>query len=239
MSGPLAEWELESEWELEGEEFLARPNGPRAAVAPVARAVAPVALSPNALRQLGPIAARAVLAAGSRGVAAPGMEGEFEEEYEGEYLLSPVRRVYADAMMEHFGHVAAQAESEAEAEAFIGALVPLAARMIPRIAPTIMRNAPGLIRGVAGLTRTLRRNPATRPLVRAVPTIVRRTVADVGRQRAGGRPITAEQAVRLLARQTNRVLSRPDRCAPALRRAAVADRHFHRGVRAKPRHVAV
>jgi hypothetical protein len=234
MPGPLQEWELETEWELEGEDFLARPNGH-----PIPHA----ALSRGTLRRVAPVAARAVLAAGSRGLAPAGLEGELEEEHEGEYeteyLLSPVRRVYADAMMEHFGHVAAESESEAEAEAFIGALIPLAARLIPRIAPTIMRAAPGMIRGVAGLARTLRRNPATRPLVQAVPTIVRRTVADVARQSSQGRPVTAQQAVRLLARQTNRVLSSPDRAAPALRRAAVADRHFHRGAQARPQHVAV
>src|SRR5204863_2251473 len=167
---------LQYESELEGEEFGGGPNG---------HGLPRVAVSPGTLQRVGPAAARAALSAGSSGLAAAELEGEYEFEFEGEQaageaLLSPVRRVYADAMMEHFGHVAAQAESEAEAEAFIAALVPLAARLLPRVAPTIMRAAPGLIRGVAGITRTLRRNPQTRPLVRALPTIVRRTVADLG-----------------------------------------------------------
>ena len=82
-----------------------------------------------------------------------------------------------DALMEHLGHAAAEAETEEEAEAFIGALVPLAARLLPRAASAVMRVAPNLIRGAAGAARALRSNPATRPLVRTLPTVVRQTTA--------------------------------------------------------------
>jgi hypothetical protein len=78
--------------------------------------------------------------------------------------MNPQQRIYPSALMEHLGHAAATAESEAEAEAFLGALVPLAARLIPRVAPTIMRVAPTLIRGVAGAGRTLLRSPTFAPL---------------------------------------------------------------------------
>jgi hypothetical protein len=232
----------QDEWELEGEELLGGPNG---------HGLPAAAASPRTLRRVGPAAARSALAAGATALAAAELEAEYEGEYEGEaeyeyegeqegeHRLSPVRRVYADALMEHFGHAAAETESEAEAEAFIGALVPLAARLLPRVAPTIMRAAPGLIRGVAGITRTLRRNPQTRPLVRALPTIVRRTVADLGRQGTSGRPVTVEGAMRTLARQTRGVLSQPHRCQAALRRSAAADRRFHRVARAQPRRVAI
>jgi len=213
------EYELEFEEELEGEEFLGQLAG-----------MATRTLAPQLLRRVGPQVARTAL---QRGMSTLGL-AEGEEETEGEYLLSPIRRVYPDAMMEHFGHAAAQAESEAEAEAFIGALVPLAARLIPRVAPAIMRSAPGLIRGVAGITRTLRANPATRPLVRAVPTIVRRTAADIARQSARGRPVAPQAAVRTLARQANRVLSNPQQCAHALRRNAMADRRYHQAARVSP-----
>src|SRR5438132_9262300 len=104
--------------------------------------------------------------------------GELEGEYEWEAEANPIRRVYPDALMEHLGHAAAEAATEAEAEAFIGALVPLAARLVPRVAPMIMRAAPNLIRGVSRATRVLRANPATRPLVRAIPTVVRRTADE-------------------------------------------------------------
>ncbi|MGZ4844427.1 MAG: hypothetical protein ACXVJ1_06930, partial [Candidatus Angelobacter sp.] len=48
-------------------------------------------------------------------------EGEFagvselEMEGEGEFEVSPIRKIYADAMMEHLGHMAAEAETEQEA----------------------------------------------------------------------------------------------------------------------------
>jgi hypothetical protein len=129
--------------------------------------------------------------------------------------------------MEHIGHAATETESEAEAEAFVGALVPLAARLIPRVAPAIMRAAPQLIRGVARVTRTLRRNPATRPLVRAVPTIMRRTTANLARRVARGQPVTPQVAVRALAGQTARVLSSPQQCVHAYRRSRALDRRYH------------
>jgi len=130
--------------------------------------------------------------------------------------------------MEHLGHAAAEAESEAEAEALVGALIPLAARLIPRVAPAIMRTAPQLIRGVSRVARTLRTNPVTRPLVRAIPTVVRRTAADLARQAGRGRPITPQGAARTLARQTARVLGDPRRCVAAYRRSRALDRRFHR-----------
>jgi hypothetical protein len=196
--------EFEAEGEEESEEFFRQ----------LASLAAQAARSP-ALRRIGQAAARSALG----GLAGQGeLEGEWEWEDEGEEEANPIRRVYPDALMEHLGHAASQTESEAEAEAFVGALVPLAARVVPRVAPAVMRAAPQLIRGVARVTRTLRRNPATRPLVRAVPTIVRRTTASLARRVARGRPVTPRTAVRTLAGQTARVLSDPRQCVHAYRR---------------------
>src|ERR1051325_3739493 len=148
-------------------------------------------------------------------------ESEFEGEFEleGEYEINPQRRIYNEALMEHFGHAAAEAETEEEAEAFIGALVPIAARLATRAAPAIMRAAPQLMRGVSGVARTLMRSPTTRPLVRALPTIVRRTAATVAQQVGRGQRVTPTGAVRTLARQTARVLSSPQRSVQAYRRS--------------------
>ncbi len=154
------------------------------------------------------------------------LEGEFE--FEGEYEINPQRRVYNEALMEHLGHAAAEAETEEEAEAFIGALVPVAARLATRAAPAIMRAAPQLMRGVSGVARTLMRSPTTRPLVRAIPNIVRGTVANVARQVARGQSVTPSGAVRTLARQTARVLSSPQRSVQAYRRSRALDTRFHR-----------
>jgi hypothetical protein len=212
--------EFEAEGEEESEEFFRQ----------LASLAAQAARSP-ALRRIGQAAARSALG----GLAGQGeLEGEWEWEDEGEEEANPIRRVYPDALMEHLGHAASQTESEAEAEAFVGALVPLAARVVPRVAPAVMRAAPQLIRGVARVTRTLRRNPATRPLVRAVPTIVRRTTASLARRVARGRPVTPRTAVRTLAGQTARVLSDPRQCVHAYRRSRALDRRYHVAARRRP-----
>ena len=239
------EWEGELEGEFESEEFFRRLAGlaRRAIQSPTLRRVG-LAAAQTALRGLGDIGGAVGGAPGTRGAAigrrlrteAAGVLGgllpqsEFEEEFEWEAdgELNPIRRVYPDALMEHLAHRAAEAESEAEAEAFIGALIPLAARLLPRVAPAIMRAAPGLIRGVAGVARTLRRSPATRQLVRTIPTIVRRTAANIAQQASQGQPVTPQTAVRTLARQTAQVLSSPQQCVRAYQRARALDRRFHR-----------
>src|SRR5262245_6081394 len=157
-------------------------------------------------------------------------DSEFEGEWEFEGEMNPLRRVYPDALMEHLGHAATVTESEEEAEAFIGALVPLAARMIPRIAPAVMRAAPQLVRGAANVTRVLRSNPATRQLVRTVPTIVRRTAASMAQQAAQGRQITPARAMQTLSRQTARVIGNPSQCVQVYRRSRALDRQHHRAV---------
>jgi hypothetical protein len=159
------------------------------------------------------------------------LEGEWEDEYEDESegMANPLRRVYPDAMMEHLGHAAAEAETEAEAEAFIGALVPLAAGLARSAAPHLARSAPHLVRGLSKVTRTLRRNPTTRQLVRVLPTVASRTTHSLARQAARGRPITPHQAVRTLAGQTAAVLRSPRTRNHVVRRARALDRRYHRG----------
>jgi hypothetical protein len=249
-----SEWEGEGEWEWEGEgeseEFFRRIAGlaRRAASSPALRGVA-LRAARGALSGLGGVgAALGGAAGGSRGASLGRslggvlgrqvsswlpqreLEGEFEfeAEYEEEGEVNPIRRIYPDALMEHLGHAAAEAETEEEAEAFIGALVPLAARLIPRVAPAILRAAPNLIRGVAGAARALRANPATRPLVRALPTVVRQTTANLARQARQGRPVTPQSAVRVLAQQTSRVIGNPRQCAQAYQRSRALDRNYHR-----------
>jgi hypothetical protein len=163
-------------------------------------------------------------------------EGELEGEFEYEYELNPIKRVYPDAMMEHLAHAAMEAENEQEAaEQFFpliglaaAKLLPLAAKAGAKLLPKLMKSAPKLIRGVSNMTRSLHRNPRTRPLLRTMPTIVNNTMNNLARQAASGRPITSQRAVRTLAQQANRVLSNPQRCAQAYRRSRTLDRQMHR-----------
>ncbi len=174
-----------------------------------------------------------------------GSDSEFE--LESEFELSPIRRVYPDAMMEHLAHAALEAESEQEAaEQFLplvpmvaGKLLPLAAkalpkiagkvlpRVLPRVARVVSRVTPQLTRGISTVTRTLFRNRQTRPLVRAVPSIARRTVAQIARQTAAGRVVNPQAAMRVLRYQTRRVIGSPQQRAIVLRRSAALDRRFH------------
>jgi hypothetical protein len=123
-------------------------------------------------------------------------EDEFEFEYEFEDFADPNLRasrlgLAAEAeMMAHFATLAANAETEAEAEAFLGAIIPAAARLLPKAAPLVRKFAPQLIRGVAKAGRRLWRNPATRNLVKAVPSAVVRTAGDLASQWSQGKPIT-------------------------------------------------
>jgi hypothetical protein len=225
VSAPMHEYELEyetaQEAELDTQHFFAR----------LERLAQGAGRSP-ALRRIGLTAARSVLQAGDAGAQCSCQGGEGECECEAE--VNPLRRVYPDALMEHLGHAAAEAHTEAEAEAFIGALIPLSARLYPQIASLILRAAPALIPGVAIVTRTLRRSPVTRPLIRTIPTIVRRTAASMSQQARQRRAVTPKTAVRTLASQTAQVLGTPVRTVEAWRRSRNLDRRHHMGSRSAP-----
>ncbi len=242
--GGQSEYEYEHEGEYESEEFF------RGLANLAARAV-----QNPALRRVGLAAARHAIAGIPRVAGAIGGPGsvwsdlgrsaggalsrhllgqlpaqEYEWESDGEYEINPITKVYPAALMEHLGRAATDAEDEAQAEAFIGALVPLAARLIPHVAPAIMRSAPQLIRGASNVTRMLRANPSTRPLVRAVPAIVQRTARSMANQAAAGRPPTPQRAMQTMARQTARTLSDPRQCVRAYQRSQALDRRYHQAI---------
>ena len=154
------------------------------------------------------------------------LEDELEEEAEG--FVNPVRRIYRDAeLMAHLAKQAAATESESEAEQFIGALVPLAARLIPRAAPVVSRNATTLMRGASRVVRRLRRNPQTRRLVAGLPVVLQRTAQSLADQAAAGQPIDADRVASTLDTMAGRVLQGPG--APrALRAVNVFNRRWHR-----------
>ena len=223
------EWEVAHEDEDEAEEFFG--------------ALASLASRPHStptLRRVGLTAARAALNAGGR--AFSDQTGGFskqaagylssllpqsEMEAEGEDFADPFRRVYPNRpLMEHIGHAAAEAEDEDEAEALVGSLVPLAARA----APALDRATPQLTKAVSAISRQLRANPSTRPLVRALPSIVARTAHTVNRHAAAGHRITPQRAVHTLARHTARTLGNPRQLVHDYRRSQhLEHRHHARG----------
>jgi hypothetical protein len=138
---------------------------------------------------------------------------------ESESEARPVSKVCSEVIMEQLGHIATRTPIEAEAQALVGAMVPLAARAVPRAAPALLAATPALASGLAGVVRALRRSPATRPLVRTVPSIMRRTAASIARQSAAGVSVTPQRAVKTLALQTQRVVSNPRQSVQAYRRS--------------------
>src|SRR5215831_14092456 len=178
--------------------------------------------------------------------------GESEDEYEDESSfeaeaedeISPIRKIYPDAMMEHLGEMAFEAETEDEAaEHFLPligmaaskllpvvakAVAPMAKKAMPKIARAVTKATPQLTKGIGQVAKTLHRNPQTRHLLKTVPAIARRTVGSIARQVAHGKHITPRTAIRTLAKQTSRVLGHPHHRRHALRRHNHLEKRFHR-----------
>jgi nitrogen regulatory protein PII-like uncharacterized protein len=131
-----------------------------------------------------------------------------------------------EAMAEMMAQQAAFEHNEGQAEAMVGAAVITV--LSPRDRRDLRRILPHLIRGVAVLTRILRRRRITRPAVRAVPTIVRRTVQTLKRQAAAGEPITRRAAARAAATQVRQVLGNPSICTAAISQNLRANRMLRR-----------
>ena len=231
------EAEGEYEGEFEGEQFFRRLRrigrgigGFVRRAAPMLRSVARVAAPLVGTAVGGPLGGMIGRAAGSmlegEGEFEYEMEGEFEFEGEGEYEAELEGEMEAmtsnQATAEFMAAVAARAQSEAEAEAMAGAATVASIR--PEDLATLRRVLPSMVEGTAVLTRVLRRRRSTRPAVRVVPTVVRRTARTLVRRAAAGQPVTRRAAARVMAQQTRTVLSRPQICGPALQRNVTATR---------------
>lgn len=195
------EADYEADWEADGEEFLP-------ALAAILPKVAPIAI--NALStMLKESEFEADFEADWEADFEADYEADFEADWETGGKLSSADR----ALMNHLAIAASNSQSEAEAEAFIGALASLAAKA----APVIAKVAPTLIRGAARVGRQLLSSPTTKRLVRTLPTIAEGTVKTLAQQAAKGRPIDSRTAVRALAKNTSEVLRSPRQAAAAMR----------------------
>jgi hypothetical protein len=155
-------------------------------------------------------------------------EAEFGEIGElGEYEVGEASQESA----EQLAAMAAMSQNEYESEAMAGGAAVGAISASDRAA--LRRILPHLVRGVAILTRVLRRRRITRPAVRAVPTVVRRTVKTLRRRVAAGQPVNRRVAGRVMAVQTRRVLGNPRVCGAAIVRNVQATRGAARPARAR------
>jgi hypothetical protein len=92
----------------------------------------------------------------------------------------------------------------------------------------VQRNVPPLNRAVANVARTLWRNKTTRPLLHAIPYASRRTMVQMARRAARGRPISPRGGVRLFARNTARYIANPRLLSNIYRRSVRLDSRYHR-----------
>ncbi|MBI0539369.1 hypothetical protein D9599_27990 [Roseomonas sp. KE2513] len=139
--------------------------------------------------------------------------GEFNEgelQPEGEMGFAGAGAQGEMALMEQIAHEAAAAHSGVAAEALAGSLVPLATRLARAGAPALRRATPALAMAAGRLAGAMRRNPATRPLVRVLPHVLTRTAQAMARGAGMGQPMPPQRAVRIMAGQTYRVFNKPD-----------------------------
>lgn len=227
------EFEDESafEGEDEGEQFFGSIGKFLKKAAPILKRVAKVAAPIVGTAIGGPFGA----ALGNIASKAMG-EGEFEDEFEGEteaegeaemtHEIASHELTHNEAVAEMMAEAASHEAHEGEAEAMAGAATVTV--ISPGDRRALRKILPHMVRGTAILTRILRRRRVTRPVVRVVPTIMRRAVKDLRRQAAKGIPITRKRAARAAAKQVRRVLSSPKACAAALTRNVKVSRAYRK-----------
>jgi hypothetical protein len=163
------------------------------------------------------------------------MDGEFSGEQEAEAAFEAAGGdMEALDEMNYLAYMAAEAESSAEAEQFIGALLPIAAQVAgpllgklgglfgrkrkrreseqdpflgdvlggllgeseqeeeqdPFLGSIVSSVVPLITKGLGTLGRNLARNPKTRPLLAALPSVAAQTITGVAKQMEAGREPT-------------------------------------------------
>lgn len=145
--------------------------------------------------------------------------GEFGESGMQEFGQGEVSQGEA-ALMEQIAHEASVINNEIAAEALVGSLVPIANRLVRASAPALRRATPAIAIAAGRLANAMRRNPATRPLVRVLPSVLTRTARAIAAGDARGHRITPQRAVRVMAGQTYRVFNSPELTISILVRAS-------------------
>jgi hypothetical protein len=122
---------------------------------------------------------------------------------------------------EYMADVAAKAPNPVDSCAIAGASTNTIASKAPLQVKAV---SPTLSSASARLTKVMKNNPATKPLVKVVPTIAKKTVATLARKAAKGKPVTPAIAKRVMAKQAIRVLSTPRELTKAIAKNEVKKR---------------
>ena len=155
-------------------------------------------------------------------------EGDSEEELEYEFEAAGGKRKDLDRMS-YYAVRAAEAESEAEADQFLGALASIASKAIPAIAKVAR---PLVKRGIQAAGRFLRSRG--RRAIRALPTVAARTVRDISNDVRSGRPMTMQRGLATLSRNAARTYLSSRRRAQAQRMAMLRARRYAARRRMRP-----
>jgi hypothetical protein len=249
-SNPYSNPEFEDEWEAheshysnpysnpedEGEYFFKKAfrtlgRGIKAvakAAAPLAKRFAPIlagklaAFIPGIGPIAGPLAAKLTSALVKEGeMEAMQMEAEFFGTNEMEAEVGNTESAHEAALTEFLAAQAAEASTEAEAEAAIGATLPITItimggrRALRRVMPVLTQTNATMVRTLA------QQGPTGRQLLRLAPTIQRRAIATLKAAVRSGQPINSATAVKAMASAAYRVLNNPKTVQKAIVRNAV------------------
>jgi hypothetical protein len=220
IAGSEQEWEVHEashhgfvagEWEAEtgysSQRQLQSLQKTARATVPIAKQLAPIAaktivgLIPNSINRH---MLNSVVREGE--AIATTMEAEFFGSNEFEAEVGQQQLAHDAALAEVLAAEASHSNSEHEAEAFLGAVVPeIIASMGGRSA--LRSVIPTLVKANAQLVRLLhRKGAAGQRLMRLVPTILRRTVASLSAVHRAGRKVTASIALPIMANHVAQVL---------------------------------
>lgn len=204
-----AEWENQFSFQnnLKNIQFVARKT------APLARYLSPIAVRvlisavPGARASFNPLTAqllRPLLQKGER--YSRQQEAEFFGTQATKVKVANKGKACEAALTEVLAAEASHTESESEAAALIGTTVPIAFRVMGdrKLIHSVL---PVLLVATARLVRFLHRHsPASRRLLRLVPTILRQTIASLQLARRWGCPMSSALVGCVMAIQTQRVL---------------------------------
>ena len=199
-----------SKWVVRGAKALGKVLGPIfKKLAPIASRIVGGVIGGPAGAAIGGSIAQAVL-----------READYESEAEAEAELLESDADFeaqggdfeAYELMEDFAAEAVEAESEAEADMFIGRMALQAAQMFRRN-PRLRGAVPRVIRAAMALAKTFRVNKRTRWAIRTIPVIIKRTLTRLGRLRR----VTRRSIVEAMAHETAWVLANRRRALVALR----------------------
>jgi hypothetical protein len=224
------------EFEDEGEYFFKKAfrsigRGIKAVAkvaAPLAKRFAPIlagklaALIPGIGPIAGPLVAKLTSALVKEGeMEAMQMEAEFFGTNEMEAEVGNTESAHEAALTEFLAAQAAEASTEAEAEAAIGASLPITItimggrRALRKVMPVLTQANSTMVKTLA------QQGPTGRQLLRLAPTIQRRAIATLKAAARSGQPINSATAVKAMASAAYRVLNNPKTVQKAIVRNAV------------------